>query len=67
VQEKWRAVAPNLVSGFPIGPFVHDLGSLAALWKGDPLPDRAVSLHFETDGADYGAQILLGWRQIAMQ
>jgi hypothetical protein len=64
-KEQWRAVASNLVAGFPISPFARNLGDMALLWNGQTLVDRAASIRFEADDlGQYGAALVIHWIQL---
>ena len=62
VKLRWRAVASNIVAGFPISSFAQDLGDIAALWNGQPPADRVASIHFEgDDSGQYADDLVVHW------
>jgi hypothetical protein len=64
-KERWRAVAPNLETGFPISPFPRNLADLASIWQSKDLPDRAASIRFESDSvSQYGDTLRVHWLQL---
>jgi hypothetical protein len=61
-QARWRAVASNIVAGFPISSFARDLGDIATLWNGQATTDHVVSIRFETgDPGQYANELLFHW------
>ena len=62
VKARWRAVASNIVAGFPISSFARDLGDIAALWTGQAPGDRVASIHFEgDDSGQYADDLVVHW------